>query len=68
LPNETTTLAELEKSGEQGKGTPKGEELIRGEIMPPVEKLSQDDDVDVRFFAVSAGKSWTDGAGSSMET
>ncbi|KAI7386059.1 hypothetical protein KC336_g17853, partial [Hortaea werneckii] len=52
----------------------KGEELVRGEIMPPLEKLGQDDDVDVRFFATTAAKSWTDhqaqahGQGSAMET
>jgi len=73
LPNDTTTLSALEKDGQAGsaRGTAKGEELIRGEIMSPLEKLGQDDDVDVRFFATTAMKSWTDsaaGSGNAMET
>ena len=53
---------DLEETGSTGStsGTPKGEEVIRGEIMPPLEKLQQDADVDVRFFATTAAKSWTD--------
>jgi serine/threonine-protein phosphatase 2A regulatory subunit A len=64
LPDDDTTLAELEKDPNAmagAQGTPKGEEVIRGEIMPPLEKLMGDDDVDVRFFATTAAKSWTDG-------
>ncbi|KAI7501507.1 protein phosphatase PP2A regulatory subunit A [Hortaea werneckii] len=76
LPDETTTLSQLESTSPppSTQGTAKGEELVRGEIMPPLEKLGQDDDVDVRFFATTAAKSWTDhqaqahGQGSAMET
>jgi serine/threonine-protein phosphatase 2A regulatory subunit A len=63
LPDDTSTLTELEKAGklsEAPSGTNKGEDIIRNEIMPPLEKLMQDEDVDVRFFATTAAKSWTD--------
>lgn len=62
VPDDSTTLCELEKSpgGKASSGTAKGEELIRSEVMPPLEKLGQDDDVDVRFFATTAAKSWAD--------
>lgn len=65
LPNETTTLTELEKEGkaDAATGTPQGEEIIRSEIMPPLDKLMSDEDVDVRFFATTAAKSWTDAIG-----
>ena len=46
-------------------GSPRGEQLIREEIMPPLEKLMQDEDVDVRFFATTAAKAWSETA---MET
>jgi serine/threonine-protein phosphatase 2A regulatory subunit A len=61
------TISSLEKEGNEAAltGSAKGEELIREEIMPPLEKLMQDEDVDVRFFATTAGKGWTDSA---MET
>jgi serine/threonine-protein phosphatase 2A regulatory subunit A len=35
--------------------------------MPQLEKLMEDEDQDVRFFATTAGKSWTGDAGA-MET
>lgn len=75
VPDESTTLSQLESTSPPPStdGTAKGEELIRGEIMSPLEKLSQDDDVDVRFFATTAAKSWTDhqqggAGGNAMET
>ena len=56
----------MEKEGETNfTGSSKGEQLIKDEIMPPLEKLMQDEDVDVRYFATTAGKAWTDTA---MET
>jgi serine/threonine-protein phosphatase 2A regulatory subunit A len=56
----------LEKENEAAlTGSERGEQLIREEIMPPLEKLMLDEDVDVRFFATTAGKGWTDSA---MET
>jgi serine/threonine-protein phosphatase 2A regulatory subunit A len=60
------TVVSLEKDNETAlTGSEKGEQLIREEIMPHLEKLMQDEDVDVRFFATTAGKAWTDSA---MET
>ena len=59
-------MIELEKEGDaigDGSGSKKGEELIVEEIMPQLEKLMQDEDADVRFFATTAGKVWTDGEG-----
>lgn len=65
LPDETSTISQMEKDGKTNfAGSPKGEQLIKEEVMPPLEKLMQDDDVDVRFFATTASKSWTD----AMET
>ena len=65
LPDESSTITQLEKEGKTGySGSQKGEQIVRDEIMPPLEKLMQDEDVDVRFFATTASKSWTD----AMET
>lgn len=65
----TTTLVELEKSGAAGNGSARGQELIRSEVMPQLEKLMQDDDVDVRFFASTAAKgSGIESGGDAMET
>ncbi|KAK5152649.1 protein phosphatase 2A structural subunit [Recurvomyces mirabilis] len=73
LPDDNVTLMQLEKDGGSGAssggmggggmGMSKGEEVIRGEIMPPLEKLMRDEDVDVRFFATVAGKGWGDAVG-----
>lgn len=67
----TTTLSQLEKENRAGTatGSQKGTDLIRDEVMPPLEKLMQDDDVDVRFFASTAAKgAGAEGAGDAMET
>ncbi|KIV80567.1 hypothetical protein PV11_08060 [Exophiala sideris] len=57
------TLKELEESGStQSQPTPKAEELITSEIMPQLEKLQSDEDVDVRYFAtIAAGGTWNAG-------
>lgn len=54
------TALSLEKEGKTGQGCEKGEALIREEVMPNLEKLMSDDDVDVRFFASQAAKSYSD--------
>lgn len=59
LPEEGTLLA-LQKSGTQGTGCQKGNDLITKQILPNLEKLQQDDDVDVRYFATTAAQSFTD--------
>ncbi|GAD91679.1 protein phosphatase PP2A regulatory subunit A [Paecilomyces variotii No. 5] len=48
------SLSDLEKSSETKTPSPKGQELIQQRILPNLEKLQQDDDVDVRYFATTA--------------
>lgn len=69
LPDDSNaTIAEMEKQGSTDfPGSERGSQLIRDEIMPPLEKLMQDDDVDVRYFATTASKAWTD-TENAMET
>lgn len=60
------TLAEAEESVTI-QPNPKAEELISNEIMPNLEKLQSDEDVDVRYFAtIAAGGTWN--AGERMDT
>lgn len=53
LPNEGT-LTQLEKSGQAGAPSAKGQDVISTQILPNLEKLQQDEDVDVRYFATDA--------------
>jgi serine/threonine-protein phosphatase 2A regulatory subunit A len=67
------TIVSLEKEKENGanvefSGSAKGEQVVREEIMPMLEKLMEDEDVDVRFFATTAAKAWTDDSAGAMET
>jgi serine/threonine-protein phosphatase 2A regulatory subunit A len=48
------TLSELEKAGKPATPSPRGQELIQQRILPSLEKLQQDEDVDVRYFATTA--------------
>ncbi|OCK82245.1 protein phosphatase PP2A regulatory subunit A [Lepidopterella palustris CBS 459.81] len=59
LPEQGTVLA-LQKAGTPGTGCPKGHDLITKQILPNLEKLQQDDDVDVRYFATTAAQSFAD--------
>ena len=54
LPDEGT-LYSLEKEGKEIVPSPRGQELIQEKITPNLEKLQKDDDVDVRYFATTAG-------------
>ena len=54
---EAKTLVEVEKSGETPTPSPRSQELIQQRILPSLEKLQEDDDVDVRYFATTAGGS-----------
>lgn len=56
LPSEGTVYS-LEKSGSNAPPSPKGAELINDRILPSLEKLQKDDDVDVRYFATTAATS-----------
>lgn len=51
------TLVEVEKSEEPITPSPKSQELIQSRVVPSLEKLQEDDDVDVRYFATTAGGS-----------
>lgn len=54
LPDEGTIYS-LEKAGKTDTtASPKSTELIQQRILPNLEKLQKDDDVDVRFFATTA--------------
>lgn len=59
LPEEGNVIA-LEKAGTPGQGCPKATELITKSVLPNLEKLQQDDDVDVRYFATTAAQSFTE--------
>ncbi|OXV06953.1 hypothetical protein Egran_05284 [Elaphomyces granulatus] len=48
------TLLDLERSGQTGTPSPRGQELVQQRIMPNLEKLQEDEDVDVRYFATTA--------------
>lgn len=60
------TIAQGEEKGNVAPSA-KGQDLISTQIMPNLEKLQQDDDVDVRYFATTATGSQTSG-GERMET
>ncbi|KAL2871124.1 protein phosphatase 2A structural subunit TPD3 [Aspergillus lucknowensis] len=48
------TLADVEKAGKAEAPSSKGQELIQQSILPSLEKLQSDEDVDVRYFATTA--------------
>lgn len=64
LPDEGTVFS-LEKSGSTLPASARGQVLIQQSILPNLEKLQKDDDVDVRFFATTAAASIS---GEPMET
>ena len=48
------TISSMEGSGETLPPSPRAQELIQQHISPNLEKLQQDEDVDVRYFATTA--------------
>lgn len=62
------SIADLEKSGSSAPPSAKGQDLISSQILPNLEKLQQDDDVDVRYFATVAAGGHPTGGGERMET
>ncbi|KAL8798740.1 MAG: hypothetical protein Q9182_006428 [Xanthomendoza sp. 2 TL-2023] len=56
LPEDTTILS-LEKSQQSVKPSPRCQDLLQQLILPNLEKLQQDDDVDVRYFSTTAAGS-----------
>lgn len=67
LPDEGTVY-QLEKSGETKTPSPQGQELIQQRVIPSLEKLQKDDDVDVRYFATTAAAVVTGSGGEPMNT
>jgi serine/threonine-protein phosphatase 2A regulatory subunit A len=57
---EHDTIINLEKAGKPATGCPKGQDLISNQILPNLEKLQNDDDVDVRYFATTAAQTFTE--------
>ena len=53
---EQGTVYSLEKEGQTPTPSPQGQELIQQQILPNLEKLQKDDDVDVRYFATTAAQ------------
>ena len=58
------SLSEAEKSGKATNPSPEGQSLVESQIMPNLLKLQDDEDVDVRYFATTAGGN----PGEQMET
>lgn len=56
LPDEGTIYS-IEKSGGSFSPSSRGQVLIQERILPNLEKLQKDDDVDVRYFATTAAAS-----------
>lgn len=54
------TLYEVEKAGETPTADPRNDTIIREQVLPNLEKLQQDEDVDVRYFATTAGAKYTE--------
>lgn len=51
------TIYSLEKEGAPFTPSPRGMELIQSVILPKLEQLQKDDDVDVRYFATMSANS-----------
>jgi serine/threonine-protein phosphatase 2A regulatory subunit A len=63
------TIYSLEKAGASFQPSPRGLELIQQRILPNLEKLQKDNDVDVCYFAVTAAQRATgQGEGDPMNT
>lgn len=59
LPDDGTILS-LEKSGQSVPPSSKGHNIVQQQILPNLEKLQHDDDVDVRYFATTAAGTVSD--------
>ena len=60
LPDDSkTTMVLLETEGGKGEGSERGAKVVEEEILPELEKLAGDEDVDVRFFAQVARRGWS---------
>lgn len=58
---ESGSIMQLEKENKvPAAGSQRGQDLIQSQILPNLEKLQQDDDVDVRYFATTAAQGFTE--------
>lgn len=64
---ETGTLEAAEKEGKPQNGSARGTRLIEERCLPNLERLQQDDDVDVIYFAKTAAQVAT-GDSDAMQT
>ena len=61
---ENGTIFDLEKQqktngiGPYSGGSPRSRQLVQTQILPHLEKLQSDDDIDVRYFAMTAAQTW----------
>lgn len=62
------TIYSLEQAKAPFSPSPRGQQLIEERVMPSLEKLQKDDDVDVRYFATTAAAAATAGPGEPMNT
>jgi serine/threonine-protein phosphatase 2A regulatory subunit A len=62
------TLQQLEELGANSTPSSKGQDLISTQILPNLEKLQQDDDSDVRYFATTAAGGHAGPTGERMDT
>lgn len=51
------SLVDVEKATPSATPAAEGQDLIQTQIMPNLQKLQQDEDVDVRYFATTAAAS-----------
>ncbi|EAS32881.3 protein phosphatase PP2A regulatory subunit A [Coccidioides immitis RS] len=61
---EDGTISELEKSDQAKSPSPRNQSIIQHQILPHLEQLKQDEDVDVRYFATTAAGNY----GEAMQT
>ena len=62
------TIQQAEEAGSNAAPSSKGQDLISTQILPNLEKLLQDDDADVRYFATTAAGGQAGASSESMDT
>jgi serine/threonine-protein phosphatase 2A regulatory subunit A len=60
LPAEGTVVSIEKADGPTPAPSPHGAEVIEQQILPQLKKLQQDEDIDVRYFAMTAANSVDD--------
>lgn len=59
---EKGTLTDLDKSDSKPEASGRSKSLIESNVMPNLKKLQEDEDVDVRYFAVTAAQKYEGGS------